>query len=372
MENMTNNVPKRVNAENEASKAENVMRKDEPESTEKKEFSKYSGTSRGPWRPVDKTRHRSGGEKFKHYEQRRTDKKRPTTCDRPERVEKEHKEKELAKEPDKQRSDFALWAETKPDGNRTELESEKKYPVGDTPGKDFGKDPGKGPGMDPGKVSEMVPEKDPGKDPGKGLGKDPRKVSGKVPGKGLGKDPGKGPRKDPRQGSGKDLGKDERGVTGRGNNIKSPQNSYGDRPRSARRGRGRSGRGKPSSGRADESRDGVRNTNNSLTLSGEVVKWPEVTGPLENSKPSFEENGRPQAPNNSLKEYSSGEEGRVSKKDKVGKPPPGFENFQGDKVTNVHRPPPGFKQHSTRPRPPPGLGNLAEAPGQKTSQSIAS
>ena len=70
-------------------------------------------------------------------------------------------------------------------------------------------------------------------------------------------------------------------------------------------------------------------------------------------------------------------EGRVSKKDNVGKPPPGFEYFKAVKVgreqsTNGHRPPPGFKQHSTRPRPPPGLGNLAKGPGQKTSQSIAS
>ena len=158
----------------------------------------------------------------------------------------------------------------------------------------------KGTGKDAGKVSEKVPEKDPWKDPGKGP--DPGKVSGKDPEKDPGKDPGKGPRKDPRQGSGKDLGKDERGVTGRGNDFKSPQNSYGDRPRSARRGRGRSGRGKPSSGSADESRDGVRNTNNSFTLSGEVVKWPEVTGPLENSKPSFEENGRSRAKKNSREE----------------------------------------------------------------------
>ncbi|XP_020613572.1 serine/arginine repetitive matrix protein 1-like isoform X3 [Orbicella faveolata] len=369
VENMANTVPKRVDAEKEASQAENVMRKDKPDRIEKKEFSKYSRTSRGPRRPVDKTRHRSSGEKFKHYEQRRTDKKRPTTCDRPESVEKEDKEKESAKEPDKQGSDCALWAETKPDGNRTELESEKKYPVVDTTGKDLSKDPGKGSGKDPGKG--------PGKDQGKGSGKDPEKDPGKDPGKGPGKDPEKGPGKDAEKDTGKGPRKDEGGVTGRSNNIKSSQNSYGERPRSARRGRGRSGKGKPSAGSANESRDGVRNVNNSFTLSGEVVKRPEMTGPLESSKPSCEENGRPQAQNSSHEINPSGEEGRVSKKGKVGKPPPGFENFQADKVgreqsTNGHRPPPGFKQHSTKPRPPPGLGNLAEGPGQNTSQSIAS
>lgn len=311
-EHIANDVPKRVDSEKEPSQSDDVMRKDKPERKDKKEFSKYSGPSRGPRRPVDKTRNRSGEEKFKHYEQRRTDKKRPTACDRPESAEQEDKDKESAKEPDKQGSDFALWAETKPDGTRSEMESEKKSSVTDTPGKEPGKEPGK----------------------------------------------------------------DEKGVTGRGNNIKSSQNSYGERPRSARRGRGRSGRGKPSTGSANESRDGVRNVNKSRTF-GEVVKRPEVTGPLENRKLPFEKNGRPQAQNNSRQENSCGEEGRASKTDKVCKPPPGFENFQADKgggeqSTNGHRLPPWFKQHSTRPRPPPGLGNLAEGPGQNTSQSIAS
>ena len=248
------------------------MRKDKPGRIKKKEFLKYSGTSRRPRHPFHKTRQ---GEKFQHYEQGRTDKKRSTTCDRPESVEKQDNEKEFAKETEKQRSDFALWAEAKPDSNRTELELEKKYPVGDTPENDLEKDPGKDPRKGSGKVSEQVPEKGPWKDPEK----DPGKGSGKVPevlekdlGKNLGKCSGNNPLKDPGKGPRKDLGKDERGVTDRGNNIKSSQNSYGERPRSARGGRGRSGRGKPSSGSSKESRDGVRNTNNSFTFFGEVVK----------------------------------------------------------------------------------------------------
>ena len=378
---MANSVPKRVEAEKEASQADDVMPKDKPERIEKKEFSKYSGTSRGPRRPVDKTRHRSGGEKFKHYEQRRTDKKRPTTCDRPESVEKKDKVKESAKELDKQWSDFALWAQTKPDGNRTELESEKKTSVAVTPGKDLrrvpgkalGKASGKDPGKNPGKGAGKDPEKDPGEDPGKGSGKDAEKDPREDPGRDLRKDPGEDPGKD----LGKDSGKDERDVTGRSNNIKSSRNSYEERSRSARRGRGRSGRGKPSAGSANELRDGVRNMNKNSTSSGEVVKQSEVTGPLENSKPPSEKNGRLQAQNNSRQQNPSREDGCSIKKDKVFKPPPGFENFHADKVgrgqsTNDHRPPPGFKHHSTRPRPPPGLGNLAEGPSQNTSQSISS
>ena len=418
---MANNVPKRVDAEQEDSQAADAMRKNKPERKEKKEFSKYSGTSRGPRRPIDKTRHRSGGERLKHYEQRRPDKKRPASCDRPESVEKEDKEKESAREPDKQGIDFALWAEAKPDGNRTELESERKTSVVDKPGedlrrdpgttrgrnpgkdsrkdpgKDAGKDtaknpgvnPGKAPGKNPGKDSKKDPGKDAGKDPAKNPGVDPGKAPGKNPGKDAGKDPannpeedpGKDPRKDqgedPGKESGKVAGKNEIGVTGRGNNLKSSQNPYGERSRSARRGRGRSGRGKPSTGSANESRDGVRNMDKSSVSSGEVVKRSEVTGPLEINKPPCEKNGRLQAQNNSRQEISAKEEGRSIKKDKVFKPPPGFENFQADKAgrgqtANSHRPPPGFKQHSTRPRPPPGLGNLAEGPGHNTSQSVTS
>ena len=413
MNHVANNVPKPVDAEQEASQADDVVRKDKPERKEKREFSKYSGTPRGPRRPIDKTRHPSGGERLKHYEQRRTDKKRPTACDRPESVEKEDKEKESAKEPDKQGSDFALWAETKPEGNRTELESERKTSVVDIPGKDVRRDPGKTPGTEPGKDSRKDPRKGAGKDPaknpgvglrkapgnnpGKDTGKDPaknpgvgpRKAPGNNPGKDTGKDPAKNPEKDPGkdprkdQGedpgkeSGKDAAKNEIGVTGRGNNIKSSQNTYGERTKSARRGRGRSRRGKPSAGSANESRDGVRNMNKSSIFSGEVVKRSEVTGPLEINKPPCEKNGRLQAQNNSRQEISAKEEGRSIKKDKVFKPPPGFENFQADEVglgqtTKNHRPPPGFKQQSTRRRPPPGLGNLAEGPGHNTSQSVTS
>ena len=396
---MANNVPKRVDAEQDASQADDVMRKDKPDRKEKKEFSKYSGTSRGPRRPIDKTRHRSGGERIKHYDRRRTDKER-LACHRPECVEKEDKEKESAKQAEKQGSDFALWAETKPDVDRTEPESEGKTSVADIPGKDLRRDSGKAPGKNPGKESRMDPEKDPGKDAGKEPAKNPRvepgkdpKDPGKAPGKNLGSEagkdpaknpgdnPGKDPRKDqgedPGKGSGKDAGKNEIGVTGRDNYNKSSKNTYGERSRSARRGRGRSGRGKPYAGSANESRDGVRNMKKSSTSSADFVKRSEVTGPLENSKPSSEKNGRLQAQNNSGQEIPSREDGRSIKEDKVFKPPPGFENFQADKVgrgqtTNNHRPPPGFKPHSTRPRPPPGLSNLSEGPGHNPSQSVTS
>lgn len=373
------------------------MRKDKPERKEKKDFAKYSGISRGPRRPINKTRHRSGREKFQNNEQRTTEKKRPTTCDRPKSVEQEEKEKESAKESDKQGSDFALWAETNSDDNRTDVESGKKSRVGETPEKNLGKDPCKGPGKDPGKGPEKDPEKGPGKDPGPGSGKNQEKDQGngpiKDPGKGPGKDqekgpgngpgryPGKGsgnePVKDPGKGPRRDLGKYERGVTGRGYNNKSSENSFGERPRSARRGRGRSGRGKPFAGSASESGGGIRNMNKRRTSSGEAVKLSEVTGALEKSKPPFEKDGRLKAQNNSHQENPSREDGRSIKKNKFVKPPPGFENFQADKVgreqsTTDYRPPPGFKQHSAQPRPPPGLGNLAERPGQNTSPSITS
>lgn len=365
------------------------MRKDKPERKEKKDFAKYSGISRGPRRPFDKTRHRSGREKFQNNEQRTTEKKRPTTCDGPESVEQEEKEKESARESDKQGSDFALWAETNSDDNRTQVESEKKSRVGETPEKDLGKDPGKGPGKDPRKGPGEDPGKGPGKDqekdqgngPIKDPGKGPGKYQEKDPGNGHGKYPGKGsgndPVKHPGKGTRRDQGKDERSVTGRSYNNKSSENSYGERPRSARRGRGRSGRGQSFAGSPSESGGGVRNMNKSRTSSGEAVKLSEVTGALEKSKPPLEKNGRLKAQNNSHQENLSREDGRSIKKDKVFKPPPGFENFQADKVgreqsTSDYRPPPGFKQHSAQPRPPPGLGNLAERPGQKKSPSITS
>ena len=191
---MANNVPKRVDAEQDASQADDVMRKDKPDRKEKKEFSKYSGTSRGPRRPIDKTRHRSGGERIKHYDRRRTDKER-LACHRPESVEKEDKEKESAKQAEKQGSDFALWAETKPDVDRTEPESEGKTSVADIPGKDLRRDSGKAPGKNSGKDSENDgPREGPRKGRRGRTSEEPRGGTREGP-----KGPRKGPREKPRK-----------------------------------------------------------------------------------------------------------------------------------------------------------------------------
>ena len=309
-EHPVNNVSKREGVAKEARQSNEVIRKDKSEKKDKKEYSKYSGTSRdprgtssrGPRCPIDKTGQRSSEEKVKQYEQRNTEKKRPTTCDRPKSAEQREKEKPSVKEPEKRGSGFAVWAETKPDIPHTGLESEKNTSVLDPPGK-------------------VV-----------------------------------------------------KGVSG---NSNSSQNSYGERPRSARRGRGRSGRGRTSAGSKKESRDSTRDANNSRTNSGEVVKRSEVAGPSERVSPPLEKNGGVQDQVNSLQDNPNVRGERTSKKDKVCKPPPGLENLKSDKKngeqsSNGSRPPPGFEQQSPRPRPPPGLGNLAEAAGQTTSQSIAS
>lgn len=164
------------------------------------------------------------------------------------------------------------------------------------------------------------------------------------------------------------------GVCEGGRNSSSPQNSYGQKPRSARRGRGRSGRGRSSAGSTHGSREGGRDANKSRTSSGEVGKSSEEAGSSESVKAIPEKNGRFQ---NQAKENPSDKREETNNKDKVCKPPPGFENLKTDKgetrqSTNNSRPPPGFEQLSTGPRPPPGLGLPVEGAGPTTSQSITS
>ena len=134
-EHTVNDVPKREDAAKETSQPDDVARKDKPEKKDKKEFSKYSGPSRGPRHPVDKTGKRWDEEKFKQNGQRRTEKKRPTTRDRPNSVEQRERQKDSEKEPDNQRRDFAIWAEAKPDSAHTELKSEENASAVDLPEK---------------------------------------------------------------------------------------------------------------------------------------------------------------------------------------------------------------------------------------------
>ncbi|KAL9981644.1 hypothetical protein ACROYT_G010376 [Oculina patagonica] len=400
----TVNVPKAVDAVKAISQPDDISRKDKQVKSDKKEFSKYSGPSRSPGRPIDKTGNRWGEEKFKQNGPRRTEKKRPTTTDRPKSTEQTEKEKQSAKEPDKQESDFAIRAEAKPDSAPTGLKSEKNTSVVDPQGKvergvpsssnnsssshNFNTERPRTGRRGRGRSGRGRPPPGSANESRDGEKKEKEKESAREPDKQESDfairgeaepDSAQTELKSEKNTSVVDPPeKVERSVSGGSNNSNSRQNYNGERPRSGRRGRGRLERGRPPPGRVNEPLDGAKDMNKSGTSSREAVKRSDVAGPSENRKPPLEKNGDPQDQGNSVQKNPTNEGGLSSKNKKVCKPPPGFTNLKTDEggceqSTNANsRPPPGFEQHSTRPRPPPGLGNLAEGEGQNTSQSLAS
>lgn len=199
-----------------------------------------------------------------------------------------------------------------------------------------------------------------------------------------------------------------------GSNDSSPTpNSHRERPRSAKRGRGKSGRGRTSGEKKREFQDGGKESNKNTTSSEvavkksskirsvegvkpflqtksggdsskitssseEVVKQSSDTRQSEDVKTSLQKSGNNQGQTTSVKETPSAKGSSTINKKKPCMPPPGFANVVVDKRgcqesrNDFRPPPPGFEKRPPLSRPPPGLSKPIEGTEPSASQSIAS
>ena len=313
----TNNAPKRPDIVKENNEPNEPIRNGKSESREQKEFSKISRTSRGPRRTFDASRNRSEEEGVKQHKQRRTEKKRPVVDDRPRSTEQKGRD-ERPKSKEQKDGDKGV-KKSKEEGNDCPPCPDVKQEQTE---------------LEPDETSSALDI----------------------------------------------LEKATKDISGRSNNSSSTQTSNSERPKSIKRGRGRSGRGRTSGGSKSGFQDGGKDLNKNMTYLGEAegVKQAGKNRPLESVKPSVDKNACTRVQVTDLKENPSDKRTNTINKGKARKPPPGFENVMIDKggceqSSNDSRPsPPGFEKCSPRPRPPPGLDMPVEGAGQSTSQSITS
>ena len=420
----TNNVPKRPDMTKETKEPNNPTRNDKLEKKDKREFPKNLQNSRAPRRPAG---NKPGEERFKHNEQRKSEKKQITGNDRPRSTELTDREKAVvegdkpekkrvmgndrpgstkekdrvkaAKESEEQGTSFLLCADAKQDDPHTESESdnnslvELSEKVGrDVPGRSNNSSPlqnsneerprsgrkgrgrsGRNRTSGERKSEFQDGEKDSKKDRGKAIVKETEEqLNGLASCEGAKKGEDQFEVKSAKNTSVSGLlekaGWDAE--AGRSNNGPS-QNSNGERPKSGKRGKGRSGKNRASAESKSELQDGGKDPNKNKTSSGEAISQSAKTRPVEGAKPS------PDKPT-TRQEGPSDKETWTIVKGKARKAPPGFENTVADKggrelVTNDSpRPPPGFEKRTSHPRPPPGFGKTVEGSAASTSQSIAS
>lgn len=141
-------------------------------------------------------------------------------------------------------------------------------------------------------------------------------------------------------------------VSNKSKNIGS-QNFRGEKSRSVRRGKGKVNRGRSSTASTHGTTEGGRVADTDRTSCGEEVgKISEDAAPSESSKAIPEKKSL----HKPVKENPSDKRKRTNNKDKVCKPPPGFENLKTDegecvRSTNISEPPPGFEHLSAAPLP---------------------
>ena len=158
-------------------------------------------------------------------------------------------------------------------------------------------------------------------------------------------------------------------------NNSSWQNSNGERVRSAKKRRGRSGRGRTLGEEKSEVPNSGRDLNEKTTCSGD-------DGEQQTAKPQPSRNVKSILKTNACSKddvTENSKQGTCASIDIACKPLPGFETKMVDKRgseqlrNDPRRPPPGFETHLVRPRPPPGLGSPVEnRTAQSTSQSVTS
>ena len=164
-------------------------------------------------------------------------------------------------------------------------------------------------------------------------------------------------------------------VSSKKDNNSSWQNSNGERARSAKKRRGRSGKGRTLGAEKSEVRSGRRDLNEKTTCSAD-------DGEQQTAKPQRSRNVTSYLKTNACGKADAtvnSKQGTTVREDIACKPPPGFETKMMDNRgseqfrNDPRRPPPGFETHLVRPRPPPGLGSPVEGrTAQSTSQSVTS
>ena len=164
-------------------------------------------------------------------------------------------------------------------------------------------------------------------------------------------------------------------VSSKKDNNSSWQNSNGERAMSAKKRRGRSGKGRTLGAEKSEVRSGSRDLNEKTTCAGD-------DGEQQAAKPQPSRNVTSYLKTNACSKAEAtvnSKQGTSIRKDSACNPPPGFETKMVDKRgseqfrNDPRRPPPGFETHLLRPRPPPGLGSPVEGrTAQSTSQSVTS
>ena len=334
----TNKAPKRKNGTKEYNAEGKHVRRQKPERREKRDFSKDTRPSRGHRRPAfDRAGNKSEGEKFRQDKQ--TIEKRHAAVDSgPRRAEKKDEEKVAIKsfeEHDKDAGENQVKAKSEVEPKRrTEKKDEDIVAVKsfEEQSKDAGEKQVKvKSGVEPDTKTSVAD------------------VSEKVA--------------------------SAENISHKKDNNSSWQNSNGERVRSAKKRRGRSGKGRKLGEDKSEVRSGSGDLNEKTTCSGD-------DGEQQTAKPQPSRNVTSYLKTNACGKADAtvnSKQGTSVREDIACKPPPGFETKMVDKRgseqfrNDPRRPPPGFETHLLRPRPPPGLGSPVEGrTAQSTSQSVTS
>ena len=334
----TNKAPKRQNRTKEYNAEGKHVHRQKPERREKNDFSKDTRPSKGHRRPAfDRAGNKSEEEKFKQ-EKQTTEKRRAAVDSRPRRTEKKDEGKGATKSSEEQgRTDAGEKKVCAKSGVELERKTVKKDEdiVAIKSFEEQSKDAGEKQvkvksGVEPDTKTSVAD------------------VSEKVA-------------------SAEDISRKK-------DNNGSWQNSNGERVRSAKKRRGRSGRGRTLGEEKSEVQSGGRELNEKTTCSAHGEQQTAKPQPSRNVKSYLKTNACSKAD-----ATVNSKQGTSVRKDMACKPPPGFETKIVDKRgpeqfrNDPRRPPPGFETHPRRPRPPPGLGGPVEGrSAQSTSQSVTS
>ena len=372
----TNKAPKRQNGTKEYNAEGKHVRRQKPERREKRDFSKDTRPSRGHRRPAfDRAGNKSEEEKFRQDKQ--TIEKRHAAADsRPRRTERKDEGKGAMKSSEEQgRAGAGEKKVSAKSGveleRRTETKDEEKVAIkrSEEHGKDAGENQVKAkPEVKPKRRTEKKDEDIVAvksfEEQSKHAGEKQVKVKSGV--------------EPDTKTSVADVSEkvaSAENVSSKKDNNSSWQNSNGERARSAKKRRGRSGKGRTLVAEKSEVRSGSRDLKEKTTCSGD-------DGEQQTAKPQPSRKVTSYLKTNACGKADAtvnSKQGTSVREDIACKPPPGFEtkmvdNRGSEQLRNdPRRPPPGFETHLVRPRPPPGLGSPVEGrTAQSTSQSVIS
>lgn len=346
----TNKAPKRQNGTKEYNAEGKHVRRQKPERREKRDFSKDTRPSRGHRRPAfDRAGNKSEEEKFR--QDKPTIEKRHAAVDSgPRRAEKKDEGKGAMKSSEEQgRAGAGGKMFSAKSGveleSRTETKDEEKVAIksSEEHRKDAGENQVKAkPEVEPKRRTE---KKDEGivavksfEEQSKDAGEKQVKAKSRV-----------GPNTKTSVADVSEKVASAANVSSKKDNNSSWQNSNGERARSAKKRRGRSGKGRTLGAEKSEVRSGSRDLNEKTTCSGD-------DGEQQTAKPQPSRNVTSYLKTNACGKADAtvnSKEGTSVREDIAYKPPPGFETKMVDKRgseqfrNDPRRPPPGFETSLT-------------------------